>query len=215
MTETICKEIIACAKRLYARNLLAAADGNISYRVDDDHILMTPTGVSKADLQANEMAILKLNGEIVKGHPSSERSMHLTIYKHCPKARAVVHAHPPRAIAWTIAKPHLNALPNGAMSELILSAGNIPIAPYARPGTEKMGEVLQPYLPKHRIIILLRHGALTWGESLKEATLGMERLEHTCEILSYADALGGITHLSADEIQALQVLRETLGERIL
>ena len=119
--------------------------------------------------------------------------MHLAVYRSCPEARAVVHAHPPTAIAWSLARPGLDFLPSDALPEVILAAGSIPFVPYARPGTAAMGEVLAPFLPENRLMVLARHGALAWGGTLEEAHNGMERLEHACQILKAAGELGGAT----------------------
>lgn len=209
------ENIIQVARVLYAKNFLAAADGNISYRINDNEILITPAGRPKATLHPEDMAIITLQNEIISGKPSSERLMHLAIYAACPLARCVVHAHPPTAIAWTIAYPELIELPVNCLSEMILAAGRVPIAPYARPGTKMMGEILQPLLPAHRIILLARHGAMTWGEDCQEALNGMERLEHTAEILLKATQLGGITNMPENEIIELKKLRKEMGERVL
>ena len=205
--------IVIAAKRLYQRNLLAAADGNISIRITDQRILITPAGKSKALLTPEEMAEISLDNTTLRGNPSSERLMHLAIYKKCPKARAVVHAHPPTAIAWSIARPHLTELPHRSLSELILAVGRLPIVPYARSGTQAMGDVLGPFLPDHRVMILSRHGALAWGETLEEAVNGIERLEHVADILLRAEQLGRITDLPDEEIEALKKMREMHGNR--
>ncbi len=209
------EEIIFSAKRLHKRNMLAAADGNISYRLTNDRILITPAGVAKSLIHPEDIAVITIDNQIISGHPSSERLMHLAVYQHCPQAQCVVHAHPPTAIAWSIARPHLTELPSRSLSELIISVGRIPIVPYARPGTQSMGDVLLPYLPVNRLMILARHGGLAWGESLGEAVNGLERLEHTAEILFRAEQLGGISDLPNDEIHYLQQLRKKLGDRIL
>lgn len=211
----IAKKIIAVAKQLHAKNFLAAADGNISFRLSDNEILITPAGKPKALLEPEDLAIISLDNQIISGNPSSERLMHLAIYRECSLARYVIHAHPPKAIALTIAHPELSELPAESLSELILAAGRVPIVPFARPGTQAMGDVLKPYLPECRILILARHGALTWGEDLQEALNGMERLEHTAEILLYAFLLGGITNLPAEEVKVLREMRKKIGTRIL
>lgn len=209
------QQIIDTAQQLHAKNMLAAADGNISYRLSDNEIFITPAGKSKAKIEPDDIATINLKNEILHGTPSSERLMHLTIYQHCPQAKCVIHAHPATAIAWTIARPDLKELPSECLSELILAAGKVPIAPYARPGTQSMGDVLKPFLPACRIIILARHGALTWGEDLQETLNGMERLEHTADILLRATMLGGITNLPDEEVSILKNMREKIGERIL
>lgn len=209
------EEIVEICRRLNAKNLLASADGNVSFRLSDEEILITPTGVNKAYIRPEDMAVITLDNRVLRGKPSGERLMHLEVYRCCPAARAIVHAHPPTAIAWTIARPEMKELPGDGMSELILAMGRVPVAPYARPGTETMGEVLRPFLPSSRVIILARHGALSWGEDLEEAYNGMERLEHVAGILKSAVQLGGLSSLPPVEVEALWALRRQLGERTL
>lgn len=207
--------LVEICRRLHGKNLLASADGNVSYRVSDEEILITPAGVNKARLKPEDVAVITLDNRIVRGNPSSERLMHLEVYRKSPRARAIVHAHPPTAIAWTVARPDLQELPAEALSELILAVGRVPVAPYARPGSLDMGTVLHPFLPQCRVILLARHGALAWGEDLEEAYNGMERLEHVSQILKSAVELGGITTLPPAEVEALRELRRGLGDRTL
>lgn len=209
-----CQAILQVCKRLYEKNMLAAADGNISMRVDEG-VLITPSGVSKAFAKPEEIGWVTLDNEVLFGSPSSERLMHLAVYNKVPECKAVVHAHPPTAIAWSVAFPEQDYLPNNCLSEIVLAAGQIPIVKYARPGTQDMGDVLQPHLPQRKIMILARHGGLCWGDSLEEATLGMERLEHSAEILYRAHNLGGLTFLPESEMAELYALREKIGNKSL
>lgn len=211
----ICEKIVEIARRLHARNCLAAADGNISVRVSEDEIWMTPTGVAKAFMHPSQMACLKLSGEVTRGEPSGERLMHLEIYRRCPAAVAIVHAHPPTAIAFTLAKPELRELPQESLPEILLACGRVPVAPYARPGTPEMGSVLAPLLPKNRTILLSRHGAVCWGGDLEEAWRGIERIEHAAQILLTAEQLGGARPVPLSELAELRKMRESMGDRIL
>lgn len=215
MTEAqILQSLCEACRRLHDRNLLAAGDGNLSARMPDGRIAMTPSGVAKAWIRPEDFTFLQVDGTILCGRPSSERQMHLAIYEACPKAQVVVHAHPPTAIAWTLARPELKALPAEALPEVILGAGAIPIVPYARPGTLALAEGLKPFLPGHRLLVMARHGAVCWGEDTAEAAGGIERLEHVAQILKAAIDLGGLTPLPADELAALRHLRAELGPRI-
>lgn len=211
----IADQILELCRHLHQRQLLAAADGNLSYRLSNQEIIITPAGLNKARLRREDLAWITLEGEILSGKPSSERLMHLEIYRRVPEARAVVHAHPPTAIAWSLARPDLKELPTEALPEVILAAGRIPIVPYARPGTLEMGTHLHPFLPECRLLILARHGAVCWGESLEEAVNGIERLEQVAHILKLADEMGGAIPLPRAEIRALRELRQQLGLRIL
>lgn len=209
------QEIIDICERLNAKGMLAAADGNVSYRISDQRILITPTGVNKAFIRPSDLAVITLDNQVLEGKPSGERLMHLEVYKRSPKAKCVVHAHPPTAIAWSVARPELRELPAECLSEVILSVGRIPVVPYARPGTQDMGDALRAFLPECRVMILSRHGAISWGEDLAEAYNGMERLEHSAMILRDAHLLGGLTALPESELRALKELRAKLGERTL
>ncbi len=211
MSETL----LEICRHLHQRQLLAAADGNLSYRLSEQEIVMTPSGVNKSRLKKQDLARLSLDGTVLSGRPSSERLMHLAIYKAVPAAQAIVHAHPPTAIAWTLARPEMKELPTEALPEVILAAGRIPVVPYARPGTLEMGSKLLPFLPDCRILILARHGAVCWGESLEEAANGIERLEQVAGILKLADELGGAVPLPFYEIRALRELRKQIGPRII
>ena len=215
MSYVLLRDLIEACRRLHAGGLLAASDGNVSIRLPDGRIVMTPSGVPKAKVRAGELAYLTTSGSILSGRPSSERAMHLAIYRAVPAAKAIVHAHPPTAIAWSLARPELKELPSEGLPEVILAAGRIPIVPMAMPGTEHMGTSLLPFLPDHRLMILARHGGLCWGEHLDEAVGGMERLEQVAQILWKAEALGGAKPLSAPVLEELRALRAKIGPRII
>lgn len=207
--------VLKIAQRLHQRNLLAAADGNISFRAENKTIWITPTAQTKAFMDATDLAQITIDNEILSGNPSSERLLHLSIYKKCPEAKAVVHAHPPNAIAWSLAFPKLAELPFDVLPEVVLATGKIPIVPYVRPGTREMGESLAPYLPDSKVLILQKHGAVSWGRDLEEAYRGIERLEHICLILKLALELknlnSSLEKIPEDELEALLEMRKKIG----
>lgn len=214
-TEALLDEAIEACRSLHGQGLLAAADGNVSLRLADGTIAITPRGIPKATLKRENFARLALDGTILAGDPSSERSMHLAIYRAVPEAKAVVHAHPVTAIAWSLANPEAVELPSDALPEVILAAGRIPQVPMATPGTAEMGTNLEPFLPTHRLLILARHGAVAWGGSMREAAGGIERLEQVAKILLAAQAFGGAQPLAEADLKALRALRAKLGPGLL
>lgn len=210
LQETQASQVVQAIKTLWTKNHLAAGDGNFSFKDGDGEIWITPSGVRKCEVEATDFAKL---GDSPKA--SSESLMHKMIFDNAPEAKVVFHAHPTTAIAYSVASKE-DFLPEDLMSELILSVGRVPIVPYARPGSAAMGEVLLPYLPKSRVMILKHHGALSWGETVSEALGGMERLEHTCEILLKVRAFGGATSkLPQHEITWLKNKRKELGNKTL
>ena len=209
------KQIVEISQRLHKLGCLAACDGNISIRVAEDKILITPSARPKAFITAKEIVQMNLKGESQNGVPSSEKQMHLSVYHKVSEAKAVIHAHPPAAIAWSIAHPDLKELPCDSCSELILALGKVPIVPYARPGTIEMGINLKKYLPETKVMILSRHGSLTWGENIEEAYFGQERLEHSAKLLMYASYINKLHPLPEEEVEALQQMRKKIGNKIL
>lgn len=208
------RQIVRVCRQLHARGWVAACDGNVSLR-RGQKILITPGARYKAILRPEEIAEITLDGEVLCGQPSSEMVMHLEVYRRCPEAAAVVHAHPPTAIAWSIAFPKASELPVDAVAEILLATGGIPFVPYAHPGTPEVAQALRPFLPDHRLLVLRRHGAVCWGESLEEAYFGIERLEHAATLLMTASLLGGLSSLPADEVAQLRKTRVAMGPRLL
>lgn len=213
--ENIKQKIIDVCQRLHDRNLLAAADGNVSIKEDNQKIWITPTGQTKAFMDNKELACINIDNKIVSGKPSSERKLHLAIYKNCPTAKAVVHAHPPHAIAWSLAFSDMKELPYKSLPEVILATGKIPIVPYARPGSDEMGDSLIPFLPDYKVLIMQKHGAVAWGETIEEAYRGIERVEHISYILKLAIELKNLKlnldELPLDEIKELFEMRTQMG----
>ena len=118
----------------YEKSLIVGADGNLSARLSDDTILITPAGAMKGFLQPAHLAHIDLEGRVLDGGPgpSTEVGIHLISYRERPDMRAVVHAHPPHAVALTIAEVDMQ-LP--VIPEIIVTIGGIPTAPYGTPGT--------------------------------------------------------------------------------
>lgn len=209
------QEIINTAVMLHHKNMLAACDGNISYRLDDDTILITPSGMPKFLVTEADIAVVDLNGKVIKGKPSSEMLMHLEVYKMRADAKAVIHAHPPTAVAYSIAHPDAVEIPGKSFSELILAVGKIPIVPFQMPGSHEMGTALHPFIKESKVMVLARHGALSFGSDLIEAYNGMERLEHSCEMLLKAQSFGGVTELDEQIVKELYELRKKIGDKTL
>ena len=209
------EEIIKTAIMLHDKNMLAACDGNISYRFDDSTILITPSGKPKFLLEEKDIAVIDIDGKVIEGKPSSEMLMHLEVYKMRADAKAVIHAHPPTAVAYSIAHPDAEEVPGKSFSELILAVGKLPIVPFQMPGSLEIGTALHPYIKDSKVMVLARHGAISFGEDLIEAYNGMERLEHSCEILLKAESFGAVTELDEQAIDELYAMRKKIGDKTL
>lgn len=206
------KQIIDIGKRLWMRGYVAANDGNITVKINDEEILATPTGVSKG-FMTNEM-IIKLN--IYKDNPqkkynykpSSEIKMHLEVYRERKDIQAVIHAHPPYCTSFAVAGIPLNKC---IIPEAIVSLGAVSIAPYGTPSTEEVPQSIKSLIKKSDVLLLANHGALTIGADLKNAYFKMETLEHSSQIIFQAMQLGKVNMLQEEEVKKLMEVREKMN----
>ncbi len=202
-TREAARAIVRCCRRLWQAGLIGGADGNVSVRLGPDRILVTPSGLLKADLSPDDLVEVDLAGRHRRGRrrATSELDLHLCIFRHDPGCNAVVHAHPPFATAHAVSGVPIEA---EALPELLLLLGrSVPIAPFAVPGTPAVGESVVPFVPGHRAALLANHGAVTWGADLAIAQIRMESLEHGARILAAARALGPIRPLPAEAVDRL------------
>lgn len=199
--------VVAVCRRLYDRGLIAGSDGNVSVRLDDGTLLVTPSGAAKATLDATSLVRVSIDGTaLCGGRPSSELRMHLRIYDRRADVRAVVHAHPPVATGFCTSR---ESFLTPVLPEVILKLGEVPVVPYATPGTSALADNLDPYLTAgHQAFLLANHGATTVGATLELAHDRMETLEHAARILLVARVLGGPIELSAADVLTLRALRE-------
>ena len=209
--EAVCR----VGKLLYERGYVAANDGNISVKVGEDRLLITPSGVSKGRMTPEMLLVTDLDGNVLEGdrHPSSEGKMHLEVYRGRPDVNAVVHAHPPVATAFAVCR---RGLETPYLSELVAGLGQVPCTTsFAMLSTEEVPESVRPSLANHNALLLANHGALAWGGDLWEAFDRLEAVEHTAKIVLNAQLLGGGVPLTEEEVARLQGLRgmyQTLRE---
>lgn len=199
--------IVRVCRRLYERGLVAGPDGNVSVRLEDGSILVTPSGLSKVDVTADDLVLVSSNGTVLegRGHPSSELRMHLRIYARRADVRAVVHAHPPTATGFAVAGEGFMA---PVLPEVILQMGEVPVVPYATPGTDALADLFDPLLADHDAFLMANHGATTLGTTLEQAHQRMESLEHAARILLVARSVGRVRELTNDDVRALRGSRE-------
>lgn len=174
-------------KRIYARGLVSGNEGNLSCRVGENAVWCTPTMESKGYLNPDMLVKLDLDGNVLAEttyRPTSECKMHLGLYRENPKIMAVVHAHPLTATAFACCGKPVPAkmLPEAA----IIFGTEIGIAQYGTPGTYEIPEAVKPFATTAKCCLLENHGALTWGNSMKEAYFNMETLENYCKVYKAA-----------------------------
>jgi L-fuculose-phosphate aldolase len=189
------RAIVEACRRLHARDLIGAGEGNVSIRLGPDRFLVTPAGANKALLAPGDLVIVDGTGAVVRGRgrATTEVRMHLAAYAARLDVGAIVHAHPITAVALTVAglPP-----PNDLVPEAAVTLGEIALARFATPGTAEVPDSLAPLLPGHDVLLLERHGALALGRTLAEAFDRMETLERVARIALVARVAGSCEPLA-------------------
>ena len=161
-------------KLLYDRNLTVSAGGNMSVRLNDKEVLITPSGRNKGMLSPDDMVKIDMKGNVLSGgKPSIEHKFHLALYKRNPGTNAIVHCHPLHCVALAVKGDRIRS---GLTPEGVILLGDVPMVEYRTPGSAALVKEVE----KHHMcnaMLMARHGALTQGGTLEEAYNRMEELE--------------------------------------
>jgi len=196
----------------YQRNYIVGADGNLSARMSDGSVLITPAGAMKGFLEPHQIAHIDMDGAVLdRGpKPSSEAGIHLVSYAERPDVKAVVHAHPPHAVALTIAGIDLQA---PFIPEIVVTIGGIPTAQFGTPGTPELAESIRAIVRCSDTVLMTHHGSVTLGSNLMDAYKKLDMVEHTARILYLAHTVGPAQPLSPEYVKKLLATRGMLGIR--
>ena len=195
------EQITLVMQRIYKRVLTTTSGGNLSIMDENGDIWITPTGVDKGLLKPSDIVCMKADGTIIGDHkPSSEYPFHLTIYKTRSDIKAIVHAHPPALVAFSIVRktPDTNILP-----QIKLLCGEIGYAPYAIPGSAELGEnIAEQFHQGVSAVIMENHGTVIGGFNISDAYQKFESMEMTARSILYSNMIGKPVYLTDEKIAA-------------
>jgi len=209
--EALRAEIIKTGRKLWARAYVDGNGGNISVRLGSKYVLCTPTMMSKGDLEPADICLSDLEGNILAGDRlrTSELLLHLEIYKANPRARAVLHCHPPYATAFALAG---TPPPVGLITEYEVFIGPTAVAPYETPGTQAFAETVLPFVQDHNTILLANHGVVCWSDTVTHAEWLVEVLDGYCKTYLIAQQVGkSLAFIPEEKIKEILVLKRRLG----
>ena len=191
--------IIMIMKRIYGYGMTTTSGGNLSIKDREGNIWITPGGIDKGALRAEHIVCVKENGEWSGPYrPSIELPFHKAVYSAYPGAGAVLHAHPPALVSFSITKqvPDTSIIPNAR-----LICGKVGFAPYALPGSEMLGKnVADVFSRGHHTVIMENHGVVTAGTSLFQAFYRFETLDFCARLIIKAKIVGKVHTLSVEEL---------------
>ncbi len=204
--------IVETGRLAYQGGLMVSNDGNISALMADGNILVTPSGICKGRMKADDLLVIDMQGNLVKPaanpllKPSSEQPMHLEVYHQRKDVGAVIHTHLvyANAIAMTVGKLRMDVIPEAA-----IAFGEVPITDFAMPSSTQNADAIRHLIIDHDVLLIRNHGSLTVGKNLDEALINLERLEHIAKTLTIAELLGKINPLPPDILEAIAQIRQS------
>lgn len=202
------KEVAYFMRRLYKRGLTTTSGGNISLRLSDNVILVTPSQTDKGRMKAEDVVRVDRQGrKLSQGpNPSMETAMHLAIYRQRPDVNCIVHAHPPFSTSFAVAHKNINT---AIMGEAYAIVGKPVVAEYALMGSTSLAENVAEAAANAQVILMANHGVMALGKSLLEAFDRLEVLENCARIELAAKSVGGAISLEKSDLMAIEDLMRT------
>lgn len=195
-------DIVNIGVELIEKKLVASTWGNISARINDTLVAITPSGRNYLTLRPEDIVVLDLQGNIIDGSlkPSSELMLHLAIYNQRRDVKAIVHTHSVFASACAVAQKSIPPI----IEDLVqMIGGGVDVAQYALPGTQKLAENAVKALQHKNAVLLANHGMVGCGQNLNEAFTACELVEKAAQIFIYANMLGGPVVLSKQDVDVM------------
>lgn len=190
-------QLVMFMQRIYDKGMTTTSGGNLSIMDIDGNIWITPAGVDKGTLSREDIICVHPDGTMTGPHkPSSELPFHAAVYKMRPDLRAVLHAHPPALVAFSIVRnfPSLDLLPS-----VQKVCPDIQMAEYAVPGSQQLGDKIGACFSEgHDIVMLENHGVCIGARDMFTAFQKFETLDYTANLEIHARSIGQVRHLPDD-----------------
>ena len=188
-SEEVKQEVLATAQRVHGAGLVVGTAGNISGRMPDGTICMTPSSTPYETMGLDDLVVVDLEGNKVDGggSPSTEKALHLSCYKRYPEVGGVIHSHAPFASMFALVHEPIPAV----IEEVVVYiGGDIPICDYKTTGTDELGDEVASKLSDRSAALMANHGLVCIGKTADDALHASLVVERTAEIVWGARALG-------------------------
>ena len=194
------QELLEAVQGMASSGLVTGTSGNVSLRLDDRRILITPTGYPYDKLSPDDLPVIDMEGTQLEGElpPSSERRTHLAVFQARPDAQVIMHTHSVYVSVCAVAGLEIPPI----IDELVIRVGGgVPLAEYVFPGTWELGEAAIAALGERRAVLLRNHGLLVIGRDAREALEIAQLVERLAQVFVHARLLGNVTELTPDVVR--------------
>ena len=183
------RAVLDAARALAARGLVEGTSGNVSARVDEGRVCLTPSSLRYDAMTLDDLVVVGLDGGVLEGDrsPTSEKALHLACYRRYPEIGGVIHSHPVHATMFAVARQPIPA----AIEEVaVYIGGDIPVCDYVMTGTDELGDEVAGRLADRAAALLANHGMVTVGATPDAALHAALVVERTAQIVWGARLLG-------------------------
>ncbi len=194
------RQLFEMTKLCYQQQLFAGTSGNLSiYDKDAGIMVITPTSIPYETIKVEDLVSIRLDGERIDGRyePSSEWRVHAAIYQNFPEVESVIHTHSPYATAFAV---NNRAIPVVLIEMIPFLGGDVPVAAFAIPGTDEVGENAVAVLKDRNACLLANHGVVAIGASLEQAHIRAVYVEDAAKICSIAMNNGEIVTIPDETV---------------
>lgn len=206
------QELIEYARKMEKYNLVKMSGGNVSLRLEDGNVIVTPSAMNYDTMVPEDIVVLDINGNIIEGkrRPTSDLSAILYILQNMPWVNAVIHTHQAKAIAFSLVGDLLPVISSTMIDEI---KDAVQVAPFTISSDIGMGIETVKHAGKSLCVILKNHGAMAYGKNLDQALSAAVYLEETCDVYMTALATGKeITVLTRKQIEEEDAPRGYYGQ---
>ena len=205
------REFTMVCKRLADRMYVTSQGGNLSYKLEENLVLISPTCMCKSDITEMDVVFIDLEGETVEGtrKPTGEMPMYLNFYRDRSDINSVIHCHPPYTNTFAILKG-INWLMRPVFPETVAEVGPVPLVPYGEPLTQKLADNFAPFVKKYNAFLMENHGLtiLSTADNCRTMEL-VEILEVSAISILQALAVGEVKELTREDVKNLENTMKT------
>ena len=204
--EELVRKIIEYGALCGSKNFTPGYSGNISARYEENKMLITTSGSANGYLTEKDVTITDFYGKSLEEgkKPSSEKFLHIEIYKKRPDINYIIHVHAPFLSSFASAGKDLMA---PIMAENVFYFGGIPLAEYALPSTMELVNNTVKYFDKFDAVLMANHGFIIGSKTIEDAYLKLELAEAYAQVVINTEILGGAKILSKSQETAILQLR--------
>jgi len=210
--DEIKEELLRCARKMLSTGMVEGTSGNLSSRLPDGNVVMTPSSLDYELMTVEDLVVLDLDGEVIEGNrpPTTEKALHLACLKGHDDIGAVIHSHAMYATMFAITRQPIPCV----IEEFdIYVGGDVPVAEYCLTGSDDLAVEVARHVGERGAVLMANHGLLTVGRNIADAMKVAHLVERTAQIVWGAQALGDVVPLPKETRDRFAPLYKAMRKR--